>query len=257
MRPLFLVGLLLFPALAVARAETVLLGADEWCPYNCAPGAARPGYMIEIAKHAFGAAGLEVEYRLMPWNRALSAVRAGEIDGAVGAGTGDLPEAIFPKQSLGLSLNVLARKADKAGTFVYRGAESLAALRIGGVQGYSYDNGPIDAYIKKAAGKGEAVQLIAGTELQSQNLRKLLADRIDAILDNDYVLKLAVAEMQPAPAIAYIPLGEPDGVFIVFAPKKPSSRRYADVLDTGLTELRRSGRLKTILASYGLEDWVK
>ena len=35
-----------------ATAETVTLRADVWCPFNCEPDAASPGYMIEIAKAA-------------------------------------------------------------------------------------------------------------------------------------------------------------------------------------------------------------
>lgn len=45
-----------------AKAETVnseqtkkkvVLGADEWCPYNCTPGSNQPGYVVELAKAIF------------------------------------------------------------------------------------------------------------------------------------------------------------------------------------------------------------
>lgn len=246
------VVLVLLAAAAPVRADTVTIAADEWCPYNCVPGSDKPGYMVEIAAYALGKAGHEVRYIISPWNRVLTEVVAGRVDGAIGASQDEIPEAIFPKQSLGVHKNVLAMLAERALAFEYTGVESLEGIRIGAVQGYTYQE-DIDPYL--ASAKSPAVQLIAGTEVQSQNIRKLLAGRIDAVLANEAVIKLALADLQPRPNITLVPLGEDDDIGIGFTPVDGRGQVYADLIDAGLTELRESGQLADILAKYGLEDW--
>lgn len=237
-----------------AAAETVTLVADEWCPYNCAPGSRREGYMIEIARMALEPAGIAVEYATMPWNRALSEVRSGTRSGAVGAVASEYPSAVYPKLPLGRSGNVLAMKRSAAAGFSYGGIDSLAKLRLGGIQGYSYDSGPIDAYIAKPTG---AVELLAGADSQRQNLRKLEAGRIDAVIDNEYVLRLLLSESSPAPDLVLVPVGEASDISIAFSEAKLSeSRRYADLIDAALDRARKSGSLATLLAKYGVADWA-
>jgi polar amino acid transport system substrate-binding protein len=83
------VGLALLAAAALAaapaRADVIRLRADLWCPYNCEPGADRPGYMVEIAREVFAAAGHEIEYRTLNWVRSLEEARHGTVDGVIAA----------------------------------------------------------------------------------------------------------------------------------------------------------------------------
>lgn len=239
---------------APSLAETVTLVADEWCPYNCAPDSDRQGYLIEIARRALEPAGITVEYQTIPWKRAVAEVKVGTFNGAVGAIPGDYPTAVFPKEPMGYSGNVLAMLPAKAAGFHYIGPESLKGLRLGGAQGYSYDNGPIDAYIAAA---GPAVELLAGGEVQSQNLRKLLAGRVDAFIDDNYVMRMTISEMQPKPELVLVPVGEPSVVSIGFSEAKPESRHYADLIDAYMLKARASGELAALLARYGVEDWKK
>jgi len=49
------------------HGATVSLRADFWCPFNCEPDAARPGFMVEIAPYALGSKyGHTVDYQIMP-----------------------------------------------------------------------------------------------------------------------------------------------------------------------------------------------
>jgi polar amino acid transport system substrate-binding protein len=43
--------------------------------------------------------------------------------------------------------------------------------------------------------------------------------------------------------------------YMGFSPVNPQSPRYAALFDRGIQALRESGRLKTILDSYGIADW--
>jgi len=80
---------------AAADADVVTLRADEWCPYNCAPGSHQPGFAIEIAQRAFEPIGATVDYQTMTWSRALVEVRRGVYDGAVAATKFEAPRLFF------------------------------------------------------------------------------------------------------------------------------------------------------------------
>lgn len=243
------------PLSLAAHADTVTLAADEWCPYNCEPGSQRPGYMVEIARIALAKAGHTLTYAVMPWSRALAESQAGRIDGVLGASRDEYESGVYPKASLGNNKVVLAMLPEKAKSFSYTGVESLKTLRIGGVQNYSYDGGAIDDYLASDAAKGK-VEMISGSELQSQNLRKLLAGRVDAVIDDENVLRLALADLKPVPEVAFVPLLEDGDVSIGFSAAKPDAESHAKLIDETLVELRASGELGKILAKYGLADWA-
>lgn len=238
---------------SVSAAEVVKIAADEWCPYNCAPDGDRPGYMVEIVREALRPAGLSVEYSTMPWKRALLDMREGRINGAVGAQVGEA-EGVYPTEPLGAGRNILAMLPERAASLNWTGVESLRSLRLGGAQGYAYDQGPIDAYI---AGAGKAVELLSGTEVQSQNLRKLLAGRIDAVIEDENVMRMTISEMQPKPDVRIVVIGEPAFVGVVLSAAIPDSRKHADLIDDYVVRVRADGRLKALLAKYGLEDWKR
>lgn len=43
--------------------------------------------------------------------------------------------------------------------------------------------------------------------------------------------------------------------YVYFSPKVKRSKLYADIYDKGIQELMESGKLKIILAKYGISDW--
>lgn len=252
-RGLLLTFLAVLPT--AAAAETVTLRADLWCPYNCNPGAAQPGYMIEVAKQALGQAGITVDYAIMPWERTVAEVEAGSVDGAVGASPDDVKGGVVPAQPLGISRNVLVLQ--QSTQFDYTGPASLATIRIGVAKGYSYDNGgDIDGYIKQATdAHSPMVEALGGDDVQLLNMRKMLAGHIGAVLDDQNVLQLVIAEVKPSVPVRVIPVSKATPEYIVFSPKNPQSARYAKLLDDGVVALRKSGALAAILARYNLKDW--
>ena len=85
-----------------AAAGTVTLVADEWPPFNMAPGGPRQGYMVDIAREVFEPLGFTVEYRTMSWVRALDDVMAGVHDGVIGATRAEARSLVIPEECLGL-----------------------------------------------------------------------------------------------------------------------------------------------------------
>lgn len=233
---------------AARAADTLVLAADYWCPYNCDPGGKPEGYMIDIARAVFEKAGYKIEYRLMPYDEAIDAARAGTITAVVGAARKDAPDLLFTDSTQGFSTYAFA--VSKGNGWTFKGPESLRDVRFGAIQDYTYDEG-IDAHI--AAGKG--VTLVSG-DAATRDLVNLLAGRkLDVIIEDDAVLEYTIAEMGMTNLFDVKLASDGAPIFIAFSPKAPDAAKLLSTLDAGMKQLRSSGELATILRKYGLKDW--
>ena len=235
-----------------ALADPVRLRADYWCPYNCDPGEEYPGYMIEIARRAMERLGLETDYQLMPWDRAMSEVRDGRIDGAVGA-TALEADGLVLSDPLGLDTDCFF--VTPQSDWRFKGIDSLTGVLLGAVSGYTHDEGPIDAYIVTHDRPHGRVTTTTGDDASSRNIRLLLVGRVDVILDSKAVVAMEAARQGQAKNIVMAGCLEALPLHIAFSPKYPDSAKLVGALREEVAELRRSGRLAEILGHYGLEDW--
>ncbi|NFV80934.1 substrate-binding periplasmic protein [Magnetospirillum aberrantis] len=235
-----------------ARADEIVLGADEWCPYNCAAESDRPGYAVEIAREIFAKAGHRVEYRTMPWSRALQECRRGRLTGVIGADHTETPDFVFPALAVAVTDTTFVVRKDNP--WRYTGPDSLSQLLLGGILGYSYD-GAVGNYVHTNARDGARVDLVGGDTALEMNLRKLVAGRIGATMDAKPVLAYKIKEMGLAGEVAYAGSVDPTENFIAFSPALSKARDYAAIWDKGLAEMRESGRLAQILDRYGVSDW--
>ena len=133
----------------IVSADEITLGADIWPTFNGEPGSESPGYMIEVAQKVFKAKGHTVNYKEVPWTRAIVTCRKGGITGVVGAAVGDAEDFVFPTESLGMLENFAFVLKDS--TWKYDGADSLAKVKIGLIQDYDYGKKVMN-YLKKNKG---------------------------------------------------------------------------------------------------------
>jgi len=241
-------------AAPAALADTIRLRADAYCPTNCAPDAARPGYAVEIAREVFEAAGHRVEYDLLAWERAIADTRAGLYDGVIGAGPGEVPGFVLGVQPIGVwQLGVAVRRGDD---LKLDPAAPFAGRVVGAVEGYGYGEQWLEDYIAEHGHDPERVQLLSGPTALASNLKKLVSGRVDCVPDSTGVLSYHAHELGLDDRLEVVPaLSERSDVFIALSPANPRSAQWAALLDQGIAELRASGRLARILAAYGLEDW--
>lgn len=237
-----------------AAAGTVTLVADEWPPFNMAPGGERQGYMVDIAREVFEPLGFTVEYRTMSWVRALDDVMAGVHDGVIGATRSEARGLVIPEESLGVDRLVLYVRKDSQWRF--EGLPSLESVRLGIVKGYGYE-ASIANYVSAHADNPDRIYMISGTKPLERLLGMLLLDRIDVVLDTEASLRHVAAELGVLASLR--PAGRLDGaerLFIAFSPARPDARELAQDLSEGVRRLRASGRLQQILNHYGVEDWA-
>ena len=229
--------------------KTIVVSADEWCPYNCAPDSPAPGYVIELVQRIFSANGYSVKYVVKPWERALHETRIGYVDAVVGAIPSEAPGLVYPDMECGLSRNGLFSSDPE---WRYSGGGSLEGLVFGVASGYSYGE-VIDGFI--ATGRLHVEAMSGETPLET-NIKMLLRGRIDGIVADTSVAAYTAREMGVADAIHYG--GSPDPgslLYVAFSPDAENSQMFARMFSEGLDKLRSSGELKAILAKYNLTDW--
>jgi polar amino acid transport system substrate-binding protein len=243
-----------------AYAETITLVADEWCPYNCEPGSDRPGFMVEIARAAFARHGIDVDYVTVPWTRAIEDTRQNKYTGIIGAYYGDAEDFVYPARPQGRT--VMTFYVRDGNVWRYDGIDSLAGISLGTIADYSYSTA-LDEYIEKNKTDPHRIQVIAGDNAMDVNIRKLVNDRIGAMIEDKQVMAYRLAQEDMAairPQIAEAgDLPAPDDgngiIFVAFSPENPKARAYADILSDETQALRENGELAKILERYGVSDF--
>lgn len=243
-----LIAVLLSP---LASADTIRLRADAWFPVNGDPEAAQPGFGIEALRTIWKEAGHDLDYRLMSWGRSLEAVRNGSADCVIGAYQAEAPDLRFPEQALGLDdVGIYVRAADD---WQYTGVESLTRRTVAVISEYSYGD-EIDAWLADSA-NATRIQMAYGADALEGNIRKLLADRVDVLLESPMVMKNALQKLGLARFVRLAGTGtEPTPFYIACSPTNPQVVRWLREFDDGMLRLRQSGDWQRLLESYGLTE---
>lgn len=239
-------------AAPAAYADVITVRADEWCPFNCAPGSDKPGYGIEVMKLIFEKAGHSIDYKTMPWARALDECRKGAIASVIGTMPVESPDFVFPAESIGVSDNTFVVK--KGSSWKYAGPASLESIRLGVNQDYEY-GGEVGEYVKANKNNRARIDSLSGDGALEQNLKKVAAGRVDAVVESATVLRMKLASLGLADKVDFVGTVEVQEAFIAFSPAGPKSKEYAAIVEKGIAELRSSGKLAEILAKYQATDW--
>jgi polar amino acid transport system substrate-binding protein len=231
-------------------ADEIRLRADDWFPVNGAPGAAEPGFGIEALELIWGAAGHTLDYQLMSWSRSLDAVRANNADCVIGAYRDDAPDLRFPAEPLGLEgVGVYVRAADE---WQYAGPDSLARRTVAIVNEYSY--GPqLDAWIGDAR-NATRIQMAYGAEALEGNVRKLLAGRVDVVLEAPMVMTTTLKRLGLERFVRLAGEGKaPAPFYIACSSTNPKAPEWLRLFDEGIRRMQASGEWQALLGRYGLD----
>ena len=240
-------------AAGAAHADTITIRSDSWYPYNGKPGSTPEGYMIEAARAIAKRNGHSIDYRLLDWDASIAQVTGGSIDCLVGATRDDAPKLVFPKQSWGKSSNVMFVMSENP--WVFTGIPSLKGQRLAVISGYAYGD-TLDAYIK-AAPKGSIVSIANNRNSLVLAIQQLVTKKASVLVEDSNVALAKFAQLDMADRFQAVgQVDDPADVFIACSPANAKGRKYAAMFDAGLSQLRKSGELKAILARHGLKDWA-
>ena len=232
-------------------ADVISIRGDFWCPYNCASGTDQLGYMIEVAREIFEKHGHKIEYKELNWSRSLEECRGGEVTAVVGANESDAKDFVRTALPLGVSQNCFFGQESQQ--WKYQGEKSLSGIVVGVVKDYAYGE-PTDSYIKAHGDDPKKVEVISGENVMERNAKKVSEGRVGVLLEDRNVVNFFLAthdqfKLKEIGCLEKVPL------FIAFSPKNPKSKSYARLLSDGLKQMRKNGRLKSILEKYHVKDW--
>lgn len=231
--------------------KTVLLVSDSWCPYNCEPDAKNPGILIEIAKRALEREGLEVKYETLPWSRAIEETRQGKYDAIVSAARADAPDFIFPGTHQATIQNTFFTANESK--WAFKDINSLGEISLGVIRDYAY-NDELDAYIAENADKTQKVQTASGDGALETNIKKLLAGRLGAFIEDKYVVELYLRdhpEYQGKLRMAgMLPETETNKIHVAFSPAEKNAEHFAKLIEKETLELRENGEMDKIIARH-------
>ncbi len=238
---LFVVTTLLLSFLS--HAATIIAAQDPWAPF-VQQNNANPGISVEIVIEAFKTQGHDVDFKIMPWTRALNEVKDGRVDVLVATWfTQERTSYLnYSQPYLENSLKFIKRSGDG---FEYNGMDSLSGKNVGIIRNYGYG----DEFLKATNfNKPEANDLVA-------NAKKLLAKRIDLTLEDELVAKatLSGAGMNLSDfdftnnALSVNPLHVTSGL------ANAKNGEIIEAFNKGLAEIKANGTFDKILMKYGIK----
>jgi polar amino acid transport system substrate-binding protein len=237
------------PAGAPAFADTWTIRADNWCPYNCEPDTPNPGYMVEILQRAARSHGHTLDYKLMPWPRALAQAREGKITGVVSMVASNR-EGLVMSDKMGVDVNcVFVHKNSK---LRYRSPSDLDALgRIGIVEGYGYPQ----EFMRWKSTHNEKLQALTGDNTLEMQSKKLASGRIDAFIENVNVVRYANTSISELRLATNAGCMSDENLYFGYSAKNPRAKKVKVQIDQELAAMKKSGELRKLLDKYRVTPW--
>lgn len=245
MRRFLLLSITSFMCFSVS-AQTVSIRADEWFPMNGEPDTKPAGFLIDLAVKTFG----DIDYKLLPWQRAVEDARTGKVDCVVGAYKEDVPDFVFPEENWGVDRTGVYVMADDA--WQYKDISSLLDRKVGVIKGYSYEE-EIDQLIEK---RQDVFKVMSGVSALEKNIKKLSQGRIDTFIESEPVANakiLAMGLKGKFKRVAYT--NTPSAMYIACSPAIANAQELVDKVDEATRAMRASGEIDEIMDQYGLTDW--
>ena len=107
----------------------------------------------------------------------------------------------------------------------YQGLGSLAQVRLGTINSYSYGQ-EIDAYVRMHRAKGDRVQVVSGEQALEMNVEKVRFGRLDATVENSWVMENLLARTRQQDRLQAAGCRAPDvPIYLAFSP--PSRPAHA------------------------------
>ncbi len=238
---------------ASVLAETLRFATIDYCPFTCDPSKedGKEGFMTDVLREALEPAGYTLELEMLPYVRAVEAVRDRRYDGIVVVGKDYAPDLVYPAQPTVVQRVLFLVNATSP--WRYLGVESLADVRVGVVRGFHYVDPDLVAYLDQEKNNEDRVYVMHGNTTTSRAIRMLRNGRIAAFLEGEYSAVYQLKKMgiwNEVTVAGYTTNAFED--YTGFSPHNPNAADYAGILSDALARMKQSGRLDDILRRYGV-----
>ena len=224
---------------SLSFAETITLGAEnDWSPYANPDGT---GMANEIVAAAYKFVGVDVSFKVGPYNRLLKEVKDGAILGVFNVPRESAIEKIY---IFGNTPLFIAHSAYYHNTGNPLSAGKKEDLVHGEKIGVVFDYGYGDFFSKN----DRIVKIPVRSDLL--NLRKLARGRLDATILYEKTAKKIIAENGMTGKIVKAFDSESLNIYVAFSKTFPKAQYYAEKLDEGLAIIMANGHYDRIVAAY-------
>jgi polar amino acid transport system substrate-binding protein len=220
--------------------DTINISSDIWCPYICDES---PGYVVELTDRAFELMGHEVQFNLMPFNRALLEAQKGNVDAVLAVTPKNLIDYQLHSNEvkIGLSYNDFYTLTSSQWRFTE--LEDLEQYSVAIISGYDYDT--IQDHIDT---NPNAFYLATGENPLAMNIKRLIRGRFQILLGNRNAITYTSKQLKMEGKIRYAgSFGTPLPLYVGFSESK---RQYADIFAEGMAQLKVNGEYDKILVKY-------
>lgn len=236
---------LLFSGPVVAAPEKiVVLAEDAWYPYSGihvdSPSDAQ-GITVDLVRLAFERAGVEVEYKTMPYDRAKNYVEEGRYIACFNVPFEPVIEKhyLWPDEKLFRARSLYYVNSDSPRQEISSVSE-LKGVKVGLVQGYGYgDSIDNDEEMHKVYSKT--------TEI---SLKKLLRGRIEVAIVFEEIAKYLKPKMDISSEIRSLGLTDFVDINIAFSKDHPQSKHFLELYNKGFAEILSDGSYDRVIANW-------
>ncbi|WP_229591086.1 substrate-binding periplasmic protein [Pseudodesulfovibrio sediminis] len=231
--------------------STLVVVSDQWMPYYGENGTRDEGYAVDVLRAIFEPKGWTVEYKELPWQRALDDMRNGHADITISKSKEETPDFIFSTQTLGK--NAMCFYTNRP-DWKFTGPDSLDTVKTGLVQGYGYR----DWFLEKVRRKPHLFYSLHGNDAFPRLVSMLKEDRIQALPGNQAVVDYYIQTNQLLDQVFFAGcVDDPEQLYFAISPANPlRSKLLVTAIDKGLATMRVSGQLNYLLIKYNLKHWV-
>ena len=237
-------------AFTVKAESKIRLAVTERCPYICAENAANKGVLIDLIRNIFDKKNVQIEIQYFPMNRAMRMLDNNAIDGVIGILQRNAPELVYPSESIG-QVQYLMYTSEKS-DWLYTGLNSLKGKILGVEVGKSY--GIVDSYIQRHAEDKRFIYQHYGENSTANLIRLLENGYIDILLEDKNILDYHTKNVNDG-SLEEGGTMPPDNLYIGFSPNNKQAQEFSDLITSEIIDMRKTGELAKILATYGLSDW--
>ncbi len=227
--------------------DSVTVVGDFWCPFNCNPkDTDKPGFFVEILRNALAKEKISLKYEISPWARAVHDANEGKVDGLFAAGKDDIVEAHITKQPLALYGDCYFTHPDSQ--WSYQSIDSLKSITLATVKDYAYGKDLLD-FIKAHP---KNIEASVGDEPLKLNIKKVMAKRVDALVEDRSVATYTMSEVKTQ--LRSAGCGQSSGLYVPFSKKSKLGQRANDALESWLLAAARNGDLAKLKSKYRIEN---
>jgi len=226
-----------------AEVKIIALATDEWAPYY-GSSLENDGFTGEIARAAFQRTGYDLKIDYVPWKRALVLGEQGKkYQGVFGLYYTDErnQKFIFSDTFAASNITFFKRKGEDIS---YKTLKDIAPYRVGVIRGYTntkeFDTA---TYITK----DEAADSV-------QNIQKLIAKRVDLIIDSSHVILHILNTKFPENVGNIEPVDPPlktNDIYFMISRVVPEHKQIIEDFNKGLKMIKEDGTYDKILKKHG------